>query len=136
METMSAAASQVEYASLLRRTLPSVVHTEKENERYISVLEALDQKGDKLTVAERRLAELLTVLVEDFEEKTYALKAARPVDVLHELMQSNGLKQKDMLDIFGTPSIISEVLREKRSLTVDHIRKLSRRFQVSPEVFF
>ena len=38
------------------------------------------------------------------------------------------LKQKDLLDTFGTPSIVSEVLREKRGLTVEHIRKLSRDF--------
>jgi HTH-type transcriptional regulator / antitoxin HigA len=136
METMSTAAAQLEYGLLLRRTLPAVIHTEKENDRCISVLEDLDQKGEKLTNAERRLAELLTVLIEDFEEKHYALKPARPVEVLRELMQANGLRQKDLLDIFGTPSIVSEVLREKRGLTVEHIRKLSRRFHVSPEVFF
>jgi HTH-type transcriptional regulator/antitoxin HigA len=136
METMSAGAAQVEYASLLRRALPAVIHTERENERCISILEALDQKRERLTAAERRLAELLTVLIEDFEEKTYALKPAPPVEVVRELMQANGLKQKDLLEIFGTPSIVSEVLREKRGLTVDHIRKLSHRFHVSPEVFF
>ena len=133
---MSAGAVQVEYASLLRRTLPAVIHSEKENERCLSLLEALDTKGEKLTAAERRLAELLTVLIEDFEEKTYALHPARPVEVLRELMLANNLKQKDLVEIFGTPSIVSEVLREKRGLTVDHIRNLSRRFHVSPEVFF
>jgi HTH-type transcriptional regulator/antitoxin HigA len=136
METMSTAAAQLEYASLLRRTLPAVIHSERENERCISLLEALDQKEGRLTAAERRLAELLAVLIEGFEEKNYALKPARPVEVLRELMQANGLRQKDLLDIFGTPSIVSEVLREKRGLTVEHIRKLSRRFHVSPEVFF
>jgi len=50
-------------------------------------------------------------------------------------MTANGLKQKDLLDIFGTPSIVSEVLHGKRQLTTGHIRKLSKRFQVSPEVF-
>ena len=132
---MSTGTAQIEYASLLRRTAPAVIHSEKENERCISMLEALDRKGDKLTAAERRLAELLTVLIEDFEEKAYALKPARPIEVLRELMQANQLRQKDLLDVFGTPSIISEVLREKRGLTVEHIRKLSRRFHVSPEVF-
>ncbi len=135
MEKMSTGTAQVEYASLLRRTAPAVIHSERENERCISMLEALDRKGDKLTAAERRLAELLTVLIEDFEEKAYALKPARPIEVLRELMQANQLKQKDLLDVFGTPSIISEVLHEKRGLTVEHIRKLSRRFHVSPEVF-
>ncbi len=137
---MSAASAQPEYAALLAKTLPSVVHSERENERCIALLEALDRKvdrkGEKLTAAERRLAELLTVLIEDFEEKAYALKPARPVEVLRELMQANRLRQKDLLDIFGTPSIVSEVLREKRGLTLEHIRRLSRRFHVSPEVFF
>jgi len=136
METMSIAAAQLEYASLLRRTLPAVIHSDRENERCISLLEALDGKEERLTAAERRLAELLAVLIEDFEEKNYALKPARPVEVLRELIQANGLRQKDLLDIFGTPSIVSEVLREKRGLTVEHIRRLSRRFHVSPEVFF
>jgi HTH-type transcriptional regulator/antitoxin HigA len=137
---MTAATAQPDYAALLAKTLPAVVHSERENERCIALLEALDRKsdrkGEKLTAAERRLAELLTMLIEDFEEKAYALKPARPVEVLRELMQANRLKQKDLLDIFGTPSIVSEVLREKRGLTVEHIRRLSRRFQVSPEVFF
>ena len=133
---MSTATAPPQYAALLARTLPAVIHSEKENERCIAMLERLDRKAEKLTAAERRLAELLTVLVEDFEEEAYALKPARPVEVLRELIESNGLKQKDLLDIFSTPSIASEVLREKRGLTVEHIRKLSRRFHVSPEVFF
>lgn len=133
---MSTATARFEYATLLSQTMPAVIHSEKENERCIAMLEALDRKHERLTAAERRLAELLTVLIEDFEEKNYALKAARPAEVLRELMQANELKQKDLLEIFGTPSIISEVLREKRSLTVEHIRKLSRRFNVSPEIFF
>ncbi len=133
---MSTATAQPEYAALLVRTLPAVIHSEKENERCIAMLEMLDRKTEKLTAAEQRLAELLMVLIETFEEEAYALKPARPMEVLRELMEANGLKQKDMLDIFGTPSIASEVLNEKRSLTVEHIRKLSRRFHVSPEVFF
>ena len=133
---MSTATAPPQYAALLARTLPAVIHSEKENERCIAMLERLDRKAEKLTAAERRLAELLTVLVEDFEEEAYALKPARPVEVLRVLIESNGLKQKDLLHIFGTPSIASELLREKRGQTVEHNRKLSRRFHVSPEVFF
>jgi|SRR5208282_186242 len=133
---MSAPAVQSEYASLLKSTLPAVIRSEAENERYIVLLEELDRKGIRMTAAERRMAELLTLLVEDFEEKHYPLKAASPVDVLGELMSANGLKQKDLLDVFGTPSIVSEVLAGKRKLTTEHIRRLSRRFRVSPELFF
>jgi HTH-type transcriptional regulator/antitoxin HigA len=81
------------------------------------------------------MADLLTLLIEDFEEKHYTLKAASPVEVLNELMLANNLKQKDLVDVFGTPSIVSEVLHGKRQLITEHIRRLSRRFHVSPEVF-
>jgi HTH-type transcriptional regulator/antitoxin HigA len=134
MEEMSTATSRPEYADLLSRTLPSVIHSEKENERLLGMLEKLDQKG-KLSPAEGRLAELLTLLVEDFEERAYALEPASPLAVLNELMDANGLKQKDLVDVFGTPSIVSEVLNGKRGFTIEHIKKLSARFHVSPEVF-
>jgi HTH-type transcriptional regulator/antitoxin HigA len=133
---MSATAVRSEYASLLTSTLPAVIRSEAENERHIGMLDALDRKGRRMTAAEKRMADLLTLLIEDFEDKHYALKAASPVDVLNELMQANNLKQKNLLDVFGTASIISEVLGGKRQLTTEHIRKLSRRFHVSPEVFF
>jgi len=124
------------YAELLSSAAPSVVQNDAENERYIRLLEEIDSKGSRATGAERRMAELLTLLIEDFEERHYSLKPANPIEVLTELMAANGLKQKDLVDIFGTPSIVSEVLRGKRNLTTGHIRKLSQRFQVSPELFF
>lgn len=133
---MSATAARSEYASLLTSTLPTVVRSQAENERLIAMLEELDRKGSRMSAAERRMAELLTLLIEDFEEKHYGLKAASPIEVLRELMSANSLKQKDLLDIFGTPSIASEVLSGKRRLNTEHIRKLSRRFRVSPEIFF
>jgi len=133
---MSVATSRPEYATLLAKTLPAVIHGEKENEHYTELLRELDQKAGKLTAAEQRLAELLTLLIEDFEEKHYSLKPATGVEALQELMDMNDLKQKDLVDIFGTPSIVSEVLSGKRKLTTEHIRKLSRRFRVSPELFF
>ncbi len=132
---MSTATSRPEYADLLARALPSVIHSEKENERYLAMLGELDQRG-KLSPAAQRLAELLTLLIEDFEQKSYALKPAKPIEILSELMEANSLKQKDLGDVFGTPRIVSEVLNGKRGLTIEHIKKLSRRFNISPELFF
>ena len=133
---MSASAAKSQYASLLTNSLPAVIRSEAENERHIAVLEKLDRKGKGMSAAERRLADLLTLLIEDFEEKHYSLQPAKPLEVVRELMLANNLKQKDLLDIFGNPSIVSEVLSGKRQLTVEHIRLLSRRFRVSPDVFF
>jgi HTH-type transcriptional regulator/antitoxin HigA len=132
---MSATVGRSEYASLLTTTLPAVIRSGAENERHIALLEELDRKGNRMSAAERLMAELLTLLIEDFEERHYALKAATGIEALSELMEANSLKQKDLLEVFGTPSIVSEVLNGKRKLTTDHIRKLGRRFHVSPEIF-
>jgi plasmid maintenance system antidote protein VapI len=61
---------------------------------------------------------------------------ASPIEVLKTLMDANDLRQKDLVPIFGTESIVSEVLHQKRALTVNHIIGLSQRFNVSPAVFF
>jgi len=125
-----------DYGELLAQTLPSVIHTEKQLESCLRRLEALLEKESSLTPAEKRLAELLTLLVEDFESRHYELPRASPIQVLEFLMDQHGLKQKDLATVFGTPSIVSEVLSGKRELNKVHIRKLSDRFQVSPEIFF
>ncbi len=125
-----------EYAELLAQALPSVVHTEKENERLIAILEELEGKSNNWTLAEKKLAELLTFLIEQFEDENYTLKAAKPEDVLQELMDANHLKHKDLIDIFETEGAISAVLSGKREITKEQIKRLSKRFRVSPEVFF
>ena len=125
-----------EYARLLAETLPSVIHTEDENERFLASLEKLERRSRNWSPAEAKLAELLTLLIENFEDQNYKLKAATPREVLCELMESNGLKQKDLMDVFGAESTVSAVLNGKREMTREHIKRLSSRFHVSPEVFF
>ena len=123
-----------EYAHLLGDALPHVIHTEAENERCTAVLENLLRKK-KRTAEEKRLAELLTLLIEKFEEREYALPTAGPIDMLRHLMDSNHLRQVDLLDVFGTASVVSEVLKGKRDLSKTHITKLSQRFHLSPALF-
>jgi HTH-type transcriptional regulator / antitoxin HigA len=55
---------------------------------------------------------------------------------LRELMEANNLPQKDLIPEFGTESIVSEVLNGRRQLNKDHIERLSKRFRISPAVFF
>lgn len=133
---MSSLTVTSEYCALLRKVSPRVIRSERENEEYGKILYDLVRRGKALTRAEKELAELLTLLVEDYEEKQYQLPCAKPLEVLRFLMEQHSLKQKNLLDVFGTPSIVSEVLSGKRELNKDHIRRLSRRFGVSPELFF
>src|SRR5258708_30189053 len=74
--------------------MPHVIHTEDENERCIAELETLLTKSDR-TPEELRLAELLTLLIEDFEDKHYTLPAASPLDIVRHLMDANNLRQVD-----------------------------------------
>jgi len=133
---MSSRTMNGEYSRLLTKFSPKVIRTEKANEEYTEALYELDQRDATLTRAEKELAELLTLLIEDFESKRYTLPRAKPVEVLRFLMEQHGLKQKDLADVFGTRSIVSEVLSGKRKLNREHIERLSERFHVSPEVFF
>jgi HTH-type transcriptional regulator/antitoxin HigA len=133
---MSSVTVSREYSALVGRIPPKVIRTEKENEAYTEVLYDLDQRGKTLTAAEKEFAELLTLLIEDFEEKRYRLPRAKPLGVLRFLMEQHSLKQKDLVDVFGAPSIVSEILSGKRELHKEQIKRLSERFEVSPEVFF
>ena len=125
----------IDYGSLPAEKKPEVIHDEEQNEAYIKILEALVGK-ENLTPAEDKFAELLALLIEDFESKHYQLGDSGPLDVIRHLMEENGLRQKDLVDVFGTESIVSEVLNGKRTLTADHIKRLGVRFSVSPAVFF
>jgi len=132
---MSSVTVSREYSTLLEKVPPKVIRTEKENEAYTEILYELDQRKT-LTSAEKELAELLTLLIEDFEEKRYRLPRSKPLGVLRFLMEQHGLKQKDLAGVFGSPSIVSEVLSGKREMNKEHIKRLSERFRVSPELFF
>jgi HTH-type transcriptional regulator / antitoxin HigA len=133
---MSSLTVSPEYSALLTKFPPKVIRTEEENEMYTEILYDLDRRSKALTPAEKELADLLTLLIEDFEERRYQLPRAKPLEVLRLLMDQHGLKQKDLVDVFGTPSIVSEVLSGKRELNKDHIKRLGKRFHVSPELFF
>jgi HTH-type transcriptional regulator/antitoxin HigA len=136
MEKVSTLTTSPEYEALLRKVRPKVIRTEKESEAYTEILYDLDRRSARLTAAEKELAELLTLLIEDFEEKQYRVPRGKPVDVLRFLMEQHNLLQKDLADVFGTPSIVSEVLNGKRELNKEQIGRLSARFHVSPELFF
>jgi HTH-type transcriptional regulator / antitoxin HigA len=136
METMSALSVNPAYTALLAKIPPRVIRSEVQNEEYIAALYELEQRHRRWTEAERELADLLTLLIEDFEERNYRLPKASPLQVIAFLMEQHGLKQKDLVDVFGTPSIVSEVMNGKRELNKEQIRRLSERFAVSPELFF
>jgi HTH-type transcriptional regulator/antitoxin HigA len=114
---------------------PTPITSEQQHEQYLAVLDELASK-ERPTTEEEKYAEVLMTLIEAYEEEHHSIGDASPVEVLRALMEANELRQKDLVSIFGSESIVSEVLHKKRALNKNHIEKLSKRFKVSPAVFF
>ena len=114
---------------------PTPIASERQHEEYLSVLDKLASQ-DNPTREEEKYAEVLITLIEAYEEEHYSIPDASPVEILRTLMDANGLRQKDLVSIFGSESIVSEVLHKKRGLNKTHIEKLSKRFRISPANFF
>ena len=114
---------------------PMPITSERQHEQYLSVLDKLAGK-DNPTSEEEKYAEVLITLIDAYEEEHHFIPDASPIDVLRTLMEANGLRQKDLVPIFGSESIVSEVLHKKRDLNKAHIEKLSKRFHISPAAFF
>jgi HTH-type transcriptional regulator / antitoxin HigA len=114
---------------------PTPITSERQHEEYLSVLDQLSSKANPTREEEKYAAVLLT-LIEAYEEEHHPIPYASPLDVLRTLMDANNLRQKDLIPVFGSESIVSEVLHKKRDLNKTHIEKLSKRFHVSPAVFF
>ena len=111
------------------------ITSERQHEQYLVVLDRLASKASA-TTEEEKYAEVLMTLIEAYQEEHHSIPGASPVEVLRTLMDANDLRQKDLAPIFGSESIVSEVLHKKRVLNKTHIEKLSKRFSVSPAVFF
>ena len=83
------------YGRLLRRTLPHVIRTDEEHERLANELLHLDER-EAATPEEQELAELLTVLIEKYEERRFLIRKASAKQTLHHLMEARNLMQKDL----------------------------------------
>ena len=80
--------------------------------------------------------EVLTTLVEAYEEKFYKIDAPDPIEAIKFRMEQESLKQKDLIAIIGSKSRVSEVLNRKRKLTIDMIRNLHSQLKIPIESLF
>ena len=122
------------YGQLLRRTLPHVIRTEEECARLTKELMQLDERDD-LTLEERELAGLLTVLIHEYEERRHPIAKANPQQALKHLMEARSLTQKDLWKVFGSKGITSEVFHGKRSISKAQAKRLAQFFHVSAGLF-
>jgi len=79
-------------------------------------------------------AEILSLMIENFENQNYPIEAPDPIEAIKIRMEELNLRQKDLVGIIGGKSRVSEILNRKKKLTVDMIRELERILQISASV--
>lgn len=79
-------------------------------------------------------ADILGLMIDEFEKKHYPVEAPDPIEAIKIRMEEMQLKQIDLVDAIGGKSRVSEVLNRKRKLTVGMIRNLTKRLNISPGV--
>ncbi|WP_196139428.1 type II toxin-antitoxin system HigA family antitoxin [Aliikangiella sp. G2MR2-5] len=116
----------------------NVVDTPKCNEDYQVLIQNLK---DAIELVENRPESPLSGLVkamaraaEEYENKFMSAQQGGALLALKYLIKLHGIKQSELKEI-GSQGVVSEVLNGKRSLTLRHVRELSKRFNVSPGVF-
>ena len=134
MSTTTIDLDEKTYGKLLGRTLPHVIHADEECERFTNELMLLDERQD-LSPEETELAELLTVLSDEYEERRYPIRKASPRQTLQHLMEARNLTQKDLWKLFGSKGITSEVFHGKRSISKTQAKKLAAFFRVTADLF-
>lgn len=120
----------------LRSVVPlGTLRTKKDYDRAVASLDAiLDEIGEDEKHPLAELADAIGVFVEKYESEHARIPAASPAAVLKYLMQEHGLRQSDLPEI-GSQGVVSEVLAGKRELNARQIKRLAKRFGVSPAVF-
>ena len=107
----------------------------KSEQDYYLALERLEQIFDaKPNTPEGDEAEILSLLIENFENKYFPIEAPDPIEAIKIRMEELNLKQKDLIGIIGGKSRVSEILNKKKKLTVEMIRELEQTLHISASV--
>jgi len=124
------------YGRLLAEMLPRPIAAEADYERTLEMIDGLMSRPESsLTAEEHMLLELMTQLVERYEEDHYQIPDAPPHVMIQGLMRDRGLRNKDMEPVLGSSGVTSEIINGKRKPSKAQIRALSQYFGVSPELF-
>jgi len=108
------------------------IKTEKDYENALTRLEKIfDSPTNSLEGDE---AEILSLVIENYENQHYSIEAPDPIEAIKIRMEEMNLKQKDLIGIIGGKSRVSEILNRKKRLTVDMIRNLTLKLNLSASI--
>jgi HTH-type transcriptional regulator/antitoxin HigA len=100
---------------------------------YQKALKRLEEIFDaKIGTLESDEADILGLMIDEYEKKHYRIDAPDPIEAIKIRMEEMQLKQVDLADVIGGRNRVSEVLNRKRKLTVEMIRNLTKRLNLSP----
>lgn len=107
----------------------------KNEKDYLKALERLEmifdfQKGTK----EGDELEILSILIDKYENETFPIGFPDPIEAIKFRMEQMDLKQKDLAEVVGFKSRVSEILNKKRKLTLEMIRNLNLKLHIPTEV--
>ncbi|HBC42447.1 helix-turn-helix domain-containing protein [Pseudanabaena mucicola] len=123
------------YIDLLTEFPPRPIYSEQDLDAVQKVVDDLIDRGN-LSDDEKDYMNVLCTLVEQYEQIHHPIPDIYGVELIEALLEEFDLKQKDLVPIFKTESIVSAVLNGHRKLMTEHIEKLAGFFHVSPAVFF
>jgi len=121
-------------AEMIAQGAPHVIHNDAELKAYTDALFQLTALKSP-SRSEVEAIELLTLLVERYEQEHYPIPAADPASVVRFLIERQNLTQRDLIPQFGSESAVSMFLAGHRNLTIEQVRKLSARFKLPADVF-
>jgi HTH-type transcriptional regulator/antitoxin HigA len=136
METMSTTLlDERRYRELLDVTLPVAIRTEEEYTRLLSSAAALMEKPeDEISEEEGRLLEMLSILIDEYENRAHPLPKAEPHKMLAYLLEEKDMKPSDLWAILPK-SRVSEILSGKRSISKAQARQLAELLRVPVDLF-
>lgn len=119
----------------MEKLVYKIIKSERQYYEYCKILEELVVLKKK-NKEQRETIELLTLLIEKWDEEHNTYKDADPIELLRYMMNENQLKSVDLAKVLDiSPSLVSDILNYRRGLSKDIIRKLAERFKVSQELF-
>ncbi len=102
---------------------------------YQKAMERLDVIFDaKKGTEEGDELEILSIVIDNYENENFPIEMPDPISAINFRMEQMGLKQKDLVDIIGFKSRVSEIMNKKRKLTLDMIRKLSTNLNIPTDI--
>jgi HTH-type transcriptional regulator / antitoxin HigA len=113
---------------------PKIVKTEDQYKATLAEVERLAAEDPAPGTPDGDRLELLAKLVADYEDERFKFTRPTPVEAIRFRMEEKGLKQKDLAPILGGKNRVSEILSQKRPLTLPMVRALSERLGLSPSL--